>query len=130
LDWTNGEVLYRMSIAGLLIPSTLKKNRIDRSKTSAIYEIVTGPLFIQQTNEMFIRMRATNATHWSMAKEYGETCTQVLELLQEIPVDGFERKMMIFEDDPLLPKPATVEQLFHYVKNHFEFHSKQINLGS
>jgi hypothetical protein len=128
-DWTNGELLYRMSIAALIILSTLKKNRTDKSKTSAIHQIVTGPL-IQRTNELFIRARAANSTRWSIAKEYAETCARVLEMLEEIPTDGFERKVVIFEDDLLLPKPATIEQLFHYVRNHFEVYRQQINPGT
>jgi hypothetical protein len=128
-DWTNGELLYRMGLAALIILSTLKKNTTDKARTSAIHEIVTGPL-IQRTNELFIRARAANSTRWSIAREYAESCARVLEMLEEIPVDGFERKLMIFEDEPLLPKPATVEQLFHYVKNHFEVYRKQIELGT
>lgn len=126
-DWTNGEVLYRMSVASLLIRTTLKKNRSVPSKP-AIHQVVTGPL-IQRTNELFIRSRAANSTRWSIAREYDETYKKVLEMLEEIPADGFEQKMMIFEDEPLLPKPATVEQLFHYVKDHFDVYHGRINSG-
>lgn len=126
-DWTNGELLYRMSVAPLIIKSILKKNKRENSKPFPIPAVVTGPL-IQRTNEMFIRSRAANSTRWSIAREYAETCKVVLEMLEGIPDDGFERKLIIFEDDPLLSKPATVEELFHYVRKHFETYCKQINL--
>jgi hypothetical protein len=124
-NWTNGELLYRMSIAPLFIKSTLQKNRVDHSKRFSVHQIVTAPL-IQRTNEMFIRLRAASSTRWSLAREYADSCARVLEMLEEIPEDGFERKVIIFEDEPLLPKPATVEQLFHYVRDHFDAHRKQI----
>ena len=126
-DWTNGELLYRMSIAPLLIKSTFKKNRLEYSKRLSIHQVVTGPL-IQRTNEIFIRSRAANSTRWSIAREYADSCAKVLEILEEIPEDGFERKVIIFDDDPLLPKPATVEQLFHYVRDHFDAHRKLIRI--
>lgn len=123
--WTNGELLYRMSVAPLLINSTLQKNRMEYSKRLPIHQVVTGPL-IQRTNEMFIRSRAANSTRWSIAREYADSCAKVLEMLEEIPGDGFEGKVIIFEDDPLLPKPVTIEQLFHYVMDHFETNRRLI----
>ena len=128
--WTNGELLYRMSVASLVIRSTLKKNAAEHSDRLSIHQVVTGPL-IQRTNEMFIRMHAQNSSRWSIAREYDETCTRVLEMLDTIPDDGFDQMLRIseFENDPLLPEMVTVEQLFHYARNHFDTYSQQLNLG-
>lgn len=48
-DWTNGELLYRMSIASLIIRSTLKMTAADNSKRLPLHQVVTGPL-VQRTN--------------------------------------------------------------------------------
>ena len=88
---------------------------------------VTDPI-IQGVNETFIRSRAREATRFSIALEYDETCTKVLEMLAEIPDDGFAKNLTVYERDALLPDIVTVEQLFHYVKKHFDVYSQQIDL--
>lgn len=126
---TNGELLYRISIASLLIQPTLKRNAAENSNRLPIHQIVTGPL-IHRTNEMFIRMHAQNSTRWSIVREYDETRTRVLDMLDRIPDDGFDQIVRVADNDALLPDTVSIEQLFHYAKDHFETYSQQLNLGT
>jgi hypothetical protein len=127
--WTNGEMLCQMSAAPLIIQSILRRNSTWISRYPAITQIVTGSL-VQKSNEVLIRSHARNATRLSIAKEYEETCALVLEMLDATSDDSFGKKLLISESDPLLPKDSTVEQLFHYVKNHFDIHRQQINISN
>lgn len=128
-DWNNGELLYLMSISPLIVKSILRKNISASAFPRSLSNGVTDPL-IQGVNETFIRSRAQNATRFSIALEYDETCARVLDMLAEIPDDGFAKNLTVFERDALLPDIVTVEQLFHYVKRHFDAYRQQIDLGS
>ncbi|HEU0292146.1 MAG TPA: hypothetical protein VFR47_05390 [Anaerolineales bacterium] len=125
--WTNGELLYRMSVAGLIIPHVLKNNAAENPRLSFISQIVRSNV-IYRTEESFIRTRAANANHWSIAWQYDNTTALVLEVLDGIPDNCFDQMLQISDSDPLLPGPATVEQLFRYSKNHLATYSQQLNL--
>jgi hypothetical protein len=112
--WTNGEIIYRISISPLVIKSALKRSPGNRSSFFHP-KLVTGAL-IQKTNEISIRANARNITLWSLAKEYEENCNLILALLDGITDADFEKQITIMEDDPLLSGSTTVAQLFHYVK--------------
>jgi hypothetical protein len=124
---TNGELLLRMSVSPLAIKACLKQNLGSWSYLS-LPRLVTGPL-TQRRGEFFIRSHARDLTLWFLAKEYQENCTTILEMLDEISEDEFEKILVIPDGDPLLQGQVTVEQLFHYVRNYFDAHRKQINLG-
>lgn len=126
--WNNGELLYWLSISPRIIKSVLKKYMSERPRHSYISRLITGPL-LQKTSEMFIRSRGHNSTRWTIAMQYDNTYTLVMELLDTISDDEFDKTLTVPDIDPLLPEKITIENLFHYVKNHFEFHSKLIELG-
>ncbi len=127
--WTNGELLYLMSVAPRLIRSVLKKYMRENPRPGYVFKNITGPL-IQKTNEVLTRARGQNSTRWTIAAEYDSTCALVLELLDALSEDDFGKTLDIPDMDPLLPRHITIEELFHYVKNHFSTYSKQINLGN
>jgi hypothetical protein len=62
--------------------------------------------------------------------EYDHTCAVVLELLDAIPDEDFDKTLTIPELDSLLPRQVTIAELFRYVKCHFYTYRKQVNLGS
>ena len=124
--WKNGELLYLMSVAPRIIKSVLKKHLRENPRQGYISRNITGPL-LQKTGEMIIRSRGHNSTRWMIATEYDNTYALVLELLNAISDDDFDKTLNIPDIDPLLPTQLTIESLFHYVKNHFDIYSKQIN---
>jgi hypothetical protein len=129
LGWTNGEILYLMSVSPRVIKPVLKRYMHENPPQSYISRIITGPL-LQKTSELFIRSRGQNSTRWSIAMEYDHTCAVVLELLDAIPDEDFDKTLTIPELDSLLPRQVTIAELFRYVKCHFYTYRKQVNLGS
>jgi len=127
--WTNGELLYSMCLAPMIIKTVLKQNANVKWRRPVFPKIVTGSL-VQLTNEMFIRSRARHSTREAIAQEYDQTNHQILELLDGISEDGFDKQLVVYESVPLLHSQVTVEQLFHYVMKHFDVHRKQINSGN
>ena len=124
---TNGELLLRISVSPLAIKACLKRNLGSWSYLS-LPRLVTGPL-TQRKGEFFMRSQARDLTLWILAKEYQDNCKTILEMLNGISDDEFEKILVIPDGDPLLSGQITVAQLFHYVKNYFDAHRKQINYG-
>ena len=126
-DRTNDELLYRMSVAPLLIRSSLKKNTAEHSNRLPIHQMVPE-LLLQLTNEMFMRMRVQNSSRWSVARAYDEACSWVLEMLDTIPDNGVDQIVRISDNDLLLPDTVSIKYLFHYAKDHFDTYGQQLNL--
>jgi hypothetical protein len=125
--WTNGELLYLMSTSPRIIKSFLKKYTLENNRFQYVSKAITGPL-IQKTNEILIRSRGHKLSRWSIAEEYDNTIALVLELLDALSDDDFGKTLTIPDLDPLLSGQVTVENIFHYVKNHFYAYRGQINI--
>ena len=125
--WTNGELLYQMSTSPRIIKSFLKNYTRENTRFHYVSKAITGPL-IQKTNEIIIRTRGHKITRWLIAEEYDNTFALVLELLDAVCDDDFEKKLTLPDIDPLLSGQVTIENIFHYVKNHFYAYRDQINV--
>lgn len=117
-----------MSVAGLIIPHVLKNNAAENPRLSCISQIVRSNV-IYRTEESFVRTRSANTNHWSIAWQFDNTTALVLEALDGLPDNYFDQMLQISDSDPLLPGPVTIEQLFHYARNHFDAYSQELNLG-
>lgn len=126
--WTNGEILYLISVSPRIIKSVLKKYMRENPRPSYFSSIITGPL-LQKTGEVLIRSRAHHSTRWTIATEYDNTYALVLEVLDAVSDDDFGKTLTIPDIDPLLQGEVTIETLFRYVKRHFDTYKKQINLS-
>ena len=125
--WTNGEILYLMSTSPRIIKSFLKRYTSQNIRFNYVSK-VTGPL-IQKTNEIIIRSRGHKINRWSIAEEYDISSALVLELLDAVSDDEFEKTLTIPDMDPLLSGQVTIEKIFHYVKNHFYAYRDQLNVA-
>jgi hypothetical protein len=125
--WTNGELLYLMSTSPRILKSLLRKHTSQNTRFHYVSKIVTGPL-IQKTNEILIRSRGHKITRWLIAEEYDSTSALILELLDAMSDDDFEKTLTIPDLDPLLSGQITIENVFHYVKNHFYAYRNQIDI--
>ena len=125
--WTNGELLYLMSTSPRIIKSVLKKYTRENTHFQYVSKVITGPL-IQKTNEVIIRSRGRKITRWLLAEEYDHTSMLVLELLDAVSDGDFDKTLTIPDLDPLLSGPVTIENIFHYVKDHFYTYRSQINI--
>lgn len=126
--WTNGEILYLMSTSPRIIKSFLKKYTSENTRFQYVAKAITGPL-LQKTNELKIRSRGNHITRWSIAEEYDCTHALVLELLNQISDTDLERTLMLPDLDPLISGQVTIENIFHYVKNHFYAYRNQISFS-
>ena len=124
--WTNGELLYLMSTSPRIIKSFLKKYT-NETRLNYVSKAITGPL-IQKTNEIKIRSRGHKITRWLIAEEYDNTHELVLGLLEAVPDDDFGKTLTLPNLDPLLSGQVIIEDIFHYVKNHFYAYRSQIEL--
>lgn len=125
--WTNGEVLYLMSTSPRIIKSLLKKYSREKVHFQYVSKAITSPL-IQKTNEIIIRSRGNKINRWLLAEEYDNTSMLVLELLDAVSDDDFNKTLAVPNLDPLLSGQVTIENVFHYVKNHFFAYRGQINI--
>ena len=124
--WTNGELLYLMSTSPRIIKSFLKKYT-NETHLNYVSKAITGPL-IQKTNEIMIRSRGHKITRWLIAEEYDSTNALVLELLETVCDNDFGKTLTLPDLDPLLSGSVTIEDIFHYVKNHFYAYRGQIEV--
>lgn len=124
--WTNGEVLYRMTLAPLLIRSILKRNFGKKGRAS-LAKLVTGPL-IDWGNERRIHSAVRNITLLSLAKDYEYNCALLLEIVEQLSDDDLVKAVTVVESDALLPRQSTVTELLHYVKNHFNLCRRQLDI--
>jgi hypothetical protein len=117
-----------MSTSPRIIKSFLKKYTRETTRFHYVSKSITGPL-IQKTNEIIIRSRGHKITRWLIAEEYDSTSALVLELLDAVSDHDFQKTLMIPDLDPLLSGSVTIENIFHYVKNHFYTHRHHINVS-
>ena len=125
--WTNGELLYLMSTSPRIIKSFLKKYTSENTRFDYVSKAITGPL-IQKTNEILLRSRGHKITRWLIAEEYDITNTLILQLLEAVSDNDFQKTLTIPEMDPLLSGQVTIEDIFHYVKKHFYAYRGQIEV--
>jgi hypothetical protein len=123
---TNGEVLYRIGISPLYIRSLLRRN-LGGWTHSVLPKLVTGTL-VDWDNEKSMRSATRDLTRLSLAKEYEYNCKLLLDMLDALSESDFMRTVVLAKPDPLLNREATVEQLFHYVKDYFNFHRRDLEL--
>jgi hypothetical protein len=124
--WTNGEVLYRMALAPLLIRSILKRNFGKKARAS-LAKLVTGTL-IDWGNERRIHSAVRNLTLLSLAKDYEYNCALLLEIVEQLSDDDLVKTVTVIESNALLPRQSTVTELLHYVKNHFNLCRRQLGI--
>lgn len=123
---TNGEVLYRISISPLYIRSLLRSN-LGSWAHSVLPKLVTGAL-VDWDNEKSVRSAIRDLTRLSLAKEYEYNCKLLLDMLDNFSESDLMRTVLIAKPGPLLSRQVTVEQLFHYVKDYFNFYRKELEL--
>lgn len=126
-NWTNAEILYKISVSPLAVKSILKRNPGTQGLFAS--QNLTSQSVILKTHESYIRSHARDATRWELAKEFEDNCNRVLTMLGETPDTDLEKVLLIPADEPMLTGQLTIEQLFHFVKDYFDTCRKQIDVG-
>ena len=123
--WTIGEVLYHMSLAPRFLIRDVKMITGQNWLYRLIPIIIPKSLF-DWLNKVLTRYGARNMSRAFLAQEYDKAHRSTLEALDSVSDSDFAQHLTYPDWDPLLSGEVTLEQLFRYVKVHFDSHARQI----
>lgn len=123
--WTVGEVLYHMSVAPRLMIADVRMITGHSRFFGLIGRLVPRRLF-DWLNARLTRFGARNLSRDFLAREYDRAHQTALRALASVSEEDLQMGAQYPGWDPLLAGEVTLEQLFHYVKNHFEVHRAEI----
>jgi hypothetical protein len=128
IQWTNAEILYKISISPLVIYSVLRRNF--GPWTQRVLPIPgTGSLF-PKWEEKSVCSHASRMSLMNFAQEYQNNCNQVLKILDELHEEDFTKTVTGVETDPTSTGRIRVEELFHYVKDYYDQYRPMVDLDS
>jgi hypothetical protein len=128
IQWTNAEILFKISISPLIIYSVLRRNF--GPWTQRVLPIRGTGSLVPKWEEKYVRSHASRMGLMNFAQEYQDNCNQVLKILDELHEEDFERTVTGLETDPTLTGRIKVEELFHYVKNYYDHYRHLVDLDS
>ncbi len=123
--WTVGEVLYHMSLAPRMMVSDVSMITGQRKVYKLLPKLIPQALF-DWVNKVYTRSKGRNLSRAELANVYDEATRKILQVLESVQDEDFQKSAIYPGWDPLLAGEVTLAQLFHYVKAHFEVHERQI----
>lgn len=123
--WTIGEMLYHMSLAPRLMVSDVRMITGQRQVYKLLPKLIPQALF-DWVNQVYTRSKGQNLSRAKLADEYDAATRKILQVLESVGDEDFQKSALYPGWDPLLSGEVTLVQLFHYVKAHFEVHEQQI----
>ena len=123
--WTIGEVLYHMSLAPRLMVSDVSMITGQRQVYKLLPKLIPQALF-DWVNKVYTRAKGRRLSRPQLAAAYDEATGKILQVLESVQDEDFQKSAIYPGWDPLLAGEVTLTQLFHYVKAHFEVHARQI----
>ncbi|MCL4872379.1 MAG: maleylpyruvate isomerase N-terminal domain-containing protein [Anaerolineae bacterium] len=123
--WTIGEVLYHMSLAPRLMVADVSMITGERQAYRLLPKLIPQALF-DWVNKVYTRSKGRNLSHRELIEAYDQATVKILQVLESVGKEDFEKRAVYPGWDPLLAGEVTLAQLFHYVKAHFEVHEGQI----
>lgn len=128
INWTNAEILYKISVSPLMIHSVLRRNF--GPWTQRVLPLPgTGSLF-SRWEEKSVRSHARRVSLFDLAQEYHNNCNEALKILNQLQEQDFQKTVTIAETDLLLSGRVEVEELFHYVKIYYDQYRHLVDLDS
>ena len=133
--WTNGEILAHMTFGFIILNVLLPMARLwghlpkNSSKWFAkLLNALTGPF--NWINELGARGQGKVFAPKRVGKIYDRTYFALLKKINSIQADEWEHGMFYpTKWDPNFSEFMTLEKLFHYPVQHFNFHLSQISHG-
>ena len=123
--WTIAEVLYHMSLAPRMIGTDVRMIT-GQSWYFRLVPVLFPRRLFDWLNIRVTRFGARRATRQSLAVEYDKVHAMALKALTSVSDQEFSKSLNYPDWDPLLSGEVTLEQLFHYIKAHFDGHAAQI----
>ena len=133
--WTNGEIVAHVTfgflIVNVLLPMARVWGRFPKSSSKPfawLLDACTAPF--NWINMLGARGQGRVFTHRRVAKIYDRVYSSLLKQANSIKENEWERGMYYpTRWDPNFSEFMTLEKLFHYPVNHFNFHLAQIAFG-
>ncbi|HLF87986.1 MAG TPA: DinB family protein [Anaerolineales bacterium] len=132
--WTNGEILFHMTLGFILIPLLAPLIRFfgrvpDHYSRLFARFLNFGTTLFNWFNALGARIGGSIYTRQRIGGEFDRAYSQILRLLDSIGVDEWQLGMYYpTKWDPLFAEYMTLENLFHYPTRHFRFHLEQISV--
>jgi hypothetical protein len=131
--WTNGEILAHMLfgfiVVSVLLPMVRVWGRLPQGSSKPfawLLNAFTGPF--NWFNALGARMQGKVLTHERIGKLYDRVYNALLNKVASIQDEEWSHGMYFpARWDPNFSDYMTIEELFHYPVNHFNFHLKQIS---
>ncbi len=123
--WTIGQVLYHMSLAPRLVGADIRLITGRNPVYRLIPRLVPRSVF-NDLNARMTRFYSRRLSRRFLATEYDRGHRAALRALTTVTAADFARHANYPDWDPLLAGPVTVERLFHYVRDHFVAHAREI----
>ena len=123
--WTIGEVLYHMSLAPRFMTTDLKMI-MSRPRLARVFATLVPQSVFDRLNDWYTRYGARKLNRSFLSEQYDNAHRRVLNSLETVQEEDFQKSMLYPGYDPILAGDVTVERLYHYIKLHFEEHASQI----
>jgi len=133
--WTNGELLFHMAF-GFIILSTLINlvlfwARLPKSFSkpfAGFLNFITDPF--EWIDVLGPQIGAKIFTYRSIGRKYDRVHFSILRKLNSIREDDWQKGMFFpIKWDPLFSEYMTVENVFHYMIRHFNYHLNQLSFA-
>ena len=123
--WTIGEMLFHMSLAPRLMVSDVSMITGQRKLYQLFPKLIPQALF-DWINKVYTQSKGRKLSHPELADHYDRATAKILQTLESVQDEDFQKSAIYPGWDPLLSGEVTLVRLFHYVKAHFEVHERQI----
>lgn len=123
--WTVAEVLYHMSLAPRFLPSDVKMIR-SQSRIYKLIPVLAPKRLFDWLNVRMTRSGGRRASRQSLARAYDQGHKSTLRALDSISETDLQKRAHYPDWDPMLAGEITLEDLFHYIRRHFEAHKAQL----
>ena len=123
--WSIGQVLYHMSIAPRLLIADVRMITRQSGLAKFVIDVFPDRLF-HLLNERLTRFGARKLSPEYLQSEYDRATETTLKALEQVKDVDFSMSLNYPDWDPMLSGVVTLEDLFHYVKRHFEAHEAEI----
>ncbi len=118
-------MLYHISLAPRFLLADVRLITGPRWLYALVPRLVPKRLF-DRVNAWYTRFGSRRLSRQFLAREYDRAHAMALLALDRVEDGEFQTSVGYPDWDPLLSGEVTLEQLFHYVKDHFEAHASQI----
>ena len=118
--WNVGVMMFHITVAARFLPQDLRMIRY------LGFTIYPPALVFHRLNEWYTRRGARQYTLATIKQAYDSAHSRAIRALDRVHDDEWDKGAQYPGWDPMLSGFVTIEQLFHYIKQHFDAHAAEI----